>query len=164
MAYITTADIAARMPEDAYVRLFDRDDDGRVVGSTDLAFVNVCIDTAQSVVDTELGDAFPEPLDANGKVVDPRVKAAHVQIAIYEAVRYSPLSSGDGQSPYRKGFEDALEMLRRIRTDQIRLRTSNGGNAPPRTRRQASQGAISDAGAPNNPYTRNRDGRDGTDF
>jgi hypothetical protein len=166
--YITPADIAARVTADLYLQLFDRDEDGTVneVAGPDADALTTAIATSQSVVDTELEIAYPDGLLANGGVVDPRVKAAQVMIALYESVRYSPAHTGDKGSTFRAGYDEALKMLERVRRVMGAHLVTGAGGAEPRQRTGDVQNATTTGvnGTPVLPYTRAADGRDPSAF
>jgi hypothetical protein len=162
MAYLTTADLQARMSAADYARAFDRDGDGDPTKIANNA--TQAIKEATSWINVRLGEAFGPlvALDANGALVDEYVKSQLCAVAIWSAVRYSPLAVGDPKSPYRQAFLDAEAFVERLRKDDgARLQTSAGGLAQP-VARVAND--ITSDGTPTNPFARARDGLDGSGY
>jgi phage gp36-like protein len=154
VAYFTSSDIQARLAARDYLRVFDRDGNG----VADAAFVATCIAESQSELDMRLLASFPTPLDDNGALIDERIKGAGVAIALYAAVRYNPLATGDLASAYRQAYTDALEFLDRLRKDDgERLKTSAGGRALPRAANDNLQSAD---GVTTSPFSRAADLKD----
>lgn len=139
--YITAADIQARVPAGTFALVFDREASGDAPSIA--AFVAVCIAEAQSEWDMRVGSAFPGAFDENGALVDENIKGRLVAIALYVAVRYSPLATADGKSAYRQAYMDGLKFLDQLRTDNgARVVTSAGGLAAPRALDYVDAGAV----------------------
>lgn len=157
MTILVYADISNRMPNDAYVLAFDKDGDGVVTtGSAgqDKDHIDACIATAEAHAQGYLKDAFPAGLD-QGTGVDAELRAALVMMAIFEAMRYSPLASGDNKSPYRQGWEDALALLDKIKKGVLRnIITAAGAQSAfnPRV-----NNTTADDGAATNQWQRSAD-------
>jgi len=131
MALIDAAFLQGIMSAEDYRRVFDKN----ATGTVDSTFLGVCIDAAQSQAYLILngGGAILLPLDIDGSVVDRGILVAIARMAIYEATRYHP-SDGQGgeKSPWRLGYEDAVNLLNDIKRDRQRTVTAqNGRRAKP---------------------------------
>ena len=165
--YITYATIKARVSAELYVQAFDRDGDGTVTddeAGVDLDYINLCIADAQSIVDTELYDAFPDALNKDDAPVDVRIQSMMVGLALWCAVKYSPLATDDSKSPFRTFYKDAMELIKRVRAG-LEVRPVAGDPPPTSRRRQHNvQNTTNADGTTTLPYTRVADGRDPSDF
>lgn len=160
MAYITASDISSRLTADQYVAIFDRDENGAVSG-TDLTFVSLCISTAESVVNMASRAAFGAAFDSSG-TVDEAVKAVCVDLAIWEAVKRSPLIGRPETAPYRLAYDDAHKWLDRMtRDDRARPVTSGVGRAHPRG---ATSNTTDETGEYTNRFARAANRQDPSDF
>lgn len=161
--YIGAADIQARMSAQDYNRAFDRDGDG----SSQKIAANVAqaIAEAQSWLNMRLGESLGPTvqLDAQGAVVDEFLKSHLCSVAIWSAVRYSPLAVGDPKSPYRQAYVDAEAFVERLRKDDgARLQTSAAGRARPVASVSNLRGP--DGLTPAGPFVRVADGKDGSGY
>jgi hypothetical protein len=166
MAYIAPTDIKKRIPTEVWLQLFDKDSDGTVNESSGVDYdaLTTAITASQSVVDTELEVSYEEGLTANGGVVDERIKGAQVMIALYEAVRYGPLATGDEKSVYRQGNDDAIALLRKVRkADGVKVKTAAGGESPA-NRVGTVQNVIDKTGSYTATYNRVADRKDSSAF
>jgi len=158
---ITAADLRKRVDAATWVQLFDRDGDSVVneVDGDDYAALSSAIEVAQSTVAAELVSAYPDGFTNNGGTLDAVVKSCAVAIALFEAVRYSPL---DG--PFRRGYDDALAQLKRYREGlQARLTQANGGTGPTFNDVRLG-GVIDDNGDKVRKFGVTTDGSDGSDY
>lgn len=108
---IDISEITSRMDNDSLLRVFDRDRDKQIL-DTDIVYMQKCLNTAENLAKIYLVKAFGEVLEP----YDPAVITAIVNIALYEAVRFSPMHN----ALYRTGFDDAIRMFKDLRRDEIR--------------------------------------------
>lgn len=163
---LTADSLRARVTPDVWVQLFDRDDDGTVdeLSGPDAAALNAAIAAAQSIVAAELSHAYPSGFDASGGTMDAAVTVAAVQIALYEAVRYSPLATGANDSPYRVGYNDAIAMLKRYRTGLEARLTQAASGVGPTFNDGRTGGLVDESGKPRRRFGYSHDNSEGSDF
>lgn len=161
MALIDSSYLASLVSSSQFAELFDPDG----TGTADAARVARAIAAAESraYLILNAGGKVLLPLDRDGAVVDDGIKAAIGQMALYEAVRYTPDNgAGSVKSPYRQGYEDAVQMLKDIRSDQQRPVTAGGGEQP--YPRLSSTPELNVDGNPGGVFNRVCDGRDTSGF
>lgn len=174
---LSAADIQAAVPDDAVLRLWDRDGDG----VPDPAWIGLCVTNADSYVRMRLRAAFPAGPDAAGGTVDPAIVAHAVMVACWFAVVFNPLMSAADTAPYVAAKTAADEFFARLNKDaQNRAVTSTMGRAQPygAVDNQVSTGVSTasppaldnplavnpSVGTPTDPYGRNADLEDSGGF
>lgn len=119
---ISISEITSRLDQDTLIRIFDRDRDKMFAG-TDVDFAQKCLDIAENTAKLYLSKAFQSISS-----YDPAIISAIVAIALYEAVKYSPMSSGQQTSLYRQGYLDAIAMFKSMVKDETRPQIMSEGS------------------------------------
>lgn len=154
--YITTTDVSALVPTDAYTRLFDPNG----AGSVSASYLQRCVDDSCSQWQVWTGAALPGDWTANGSTVEGVVKRHIVNVVCYFAAAYYP-GAGTG-NPYRQGYMDAKAFAEALNRDRdARLVTSAPGRALPRANLGNTQDPM---GNYTNPYSRAANREDPSGF
>lgn len=112
MIYVATADITARLGEEAFLRIFDRDLDG-VVSGVDLADAESACSGASSLADSYIAKWIPA---LQAAVSVPGILTEHcIDIAVYLFV------GNDYTEAQRKRYDDALRWLRDVQAGKASL-------------------------------------------
>lgn len=157
MGLISASDISSRFTADLYLKVFDKDRDG----TADSAFVSQCISTAESIVSMRTRAAFGADFDLSGGTVDEAIKGVVVDVAVWEAVKYSPLQT-DAKAPFRQSYNDAMAFLDRlVKDDRNRVKTSAVGRPSPRAE---VRNGTNESGETTSPFRDVADGKSGSVF
>lgn len=158
MSLITSTDISARLTADLYQKIFDKDRDG----TADTSFLATCISTAESQAMMRCRAAFRgETFDQAGGTVDEAIKGILVDLAVWQAVKLSPLQNGE-KTPFRQAYEDALKFLDQLaRDDRNRTVTSSVGRPSPRAE---VRNGTNESGETTSPFRDVADGKSGSVF
>jgi len=158
-AWVSVAEVKARIPAATYTAVFDKD---RTNDSpTTDAFCALCLTDAQSIAQMRLGGAFPVPLDEGGAVVDVQIKSAVIALALWVAVKHTALATNDPKSAYRTAITGPMGVPDGMKTDRDRPANSPGGRARPRAR---TSNLVDGDGVSTQAFGRARDRKDGSDF
>lgn len=109
MAYVLQQDIVDRYGQDALIVASDRDGDGQI----DQAVVDQALADADAEIDGYVRAKYPLPLEPVPQIL---VRIG-VDIALYRMAATSDI----GAEEHRTRYEDAIALLRRIRSGEVSL-------------------------------------------
>lgn len=110
MPYFDTNDLIARLGDERFLRLFDRDGDG----VADAAALTSVSEYSEAMINAQLNGSFATPLAAPVPVF---IRDLAVDLALGRAGEAFPGAQVNGASPYGALHKSALDRLKMLRND-----------------------------------------------
>ena len=156
---ITVAEIQARIPNDTWLRVFDR----AGTGSADTNFVQQCIDDAVAEIEMRVEASLPEYLATKSNAVNNAIKRRLAAVVLYFGVQLNPSAGGSEKEPgpLGKAYKEALEFFDRLARDD-RNRLTDGTIA--QTQALIDNETQADGLTANSPFGRAASGVDRSNF
>lgn len=136
MPYYDTTDLIARLGEERFLRLFDRDGD-QVADADALLSVS---EYSDAMINAQLSGSFSTPLAGP---VPTFVRDIAVDLALGRAGEIFPVAQVNGASPYASLHKSAIDRLKMLRNDNGARLPAPLGTAEPHASVEA--GAVVDS-------------------